>query len=83
MLKVMLLTIVIAAPLSALISSYIQYRLQYNLWDWLKDKVFGFFGWQRKEVLYFSRLARVEAQAFEAELLKLPREIRDAIRRRV
>jgi hypothetical protein len=76
------LSILFSLIAGAFATSFVEYRLQYNLWDWLKDKVAALIGWERKEVLYVARVAKVKAQAFESELLKLPAELRAIIRRR-
>jgi hypothetical protein len=83
MIKVILITIAITAPLSALISSYVQYRKQYNLWDWLKDKIAAL----RGRVVYDKQLTIKVTQAdlakVEAAILGMPDRIKAAIRRRV
>jgi hypothetical protein len=79
MIKVILITIAITAPLSALISSYVQYRKQYNLWDWLKDKIAAL----RGRVVYDKQLTTKVTQADLATILGMPDRIKAAIRRRV
>jgi hypothetical protein len=83
MLKAILITIAIVAPLSALVTSYVEDRKQYNLWDWLKDKVKGIFG---REVLHAQvtiKVARADLQKVEEAILGMPNRIKAAIRRRV
>lgn len=45
MLKAILITASISAPAGAFIASYVGYRLGYNLYDLLKDKVLGALAW--------------------------------------
>jgi hypothetical protein len=78
-----LITIAITAPLSALISSYVEYRKQYNLWDWLKDKIAAL----RGRVVYDKQLTIKVTQAdlakVEAAILGMPDRIKASIRRRL
>lgn len=83
MIPAILITIAITAPLAALFSSYIQYRKNYNLWDWLKDKFNAF----RGKVVYDKQVTIKTTQAdlhkVEAAILGMPDRIKAAIRRRV
>jgi hypothetical protein len=83
MIKAILITIAITAPASALVSSYFQYRLQYNLWDWLKDKVNALRGRVVYDAQVTIKVTRADLQKVEAAILGMPDRIKAAIRRRV
>ena len=90
MIKAILITIAITAPASALVSSYFQYRLQYNLWDWLKDKTLALLGrfklFEQARVASLKRRAlalRDEAVYISAKALTEEKKLAEAIRRRV
>lgn len=77
------ITFAITAPLAALATSFAEYRKQYNLWDFLKDKINAF----RGKVVYDAQLTIKVTQAdlhkVEAAILGMPDRIKAAVRRRV
>lgn len=83
MFTTILITIAITAPASALISSYIQYRKQYNLWDWLKDKLNKLRGRVVYEKQITIKVALADLHHVEAAILGMPDRIKAVIRRRV
>lgn len=83
MLKAVLITIALTAPISALVSSYIQYRKQYNLWDWLKDKIDGALGRVVLDSQVTIKVTRADLEKVEAAVLGMPNRIKAAVRRRV
>jgi hypothetical protein len=83
MFKAILITIVVLAPLAALVTSYAEDKFQYNLWDWLKDKVNAF----RGRIVYAKQItikvATSDLHKVEDAIAGMPDRIKAAIRRRV
>jgi hypothetical protein len=82
-LNIALITIALAAALSALITSYVEYRKNYNLWDLLKDKVNAFLGREVLQAQVTIKVARADLQKVEEAILGMPNRIKASIRRRV
>jgi hypothetical protein len=83
MLKVVLITLALAAPAAALVTSYIEDRLQYNLWDLLKDKLNALLGRVKYDAQVTIKVTRADLHKVEAAILGMPDRIRAAVRRRV
>lgn len=83
MLKAVLITILITAPVAALVSSYIQYRKQYNLWDWLKDKFNALRGKVVLEAQYTIKVARADVDKVEAAIKAMPNRVLASVRKRI
>jgi hypothetical protein len=65
-----------------LYSAYIQDKLQYNLWDWLRDKYAAFRGRAVHDTQVVIKLTASEYHHLTEALDKIPAAIRWAIRRR-
>lgn len=83
MFKVILITIALTAPAAALVSSYIQYLKNYNLWDWLKDRVDAFRGRVVLDAQVTIKVTRADLYKVEVAVLGMPNRIKASIRRRV
>lgn len=70
------------AVFSAVFSSYIQFKLNYNLWDWLMDKYNAFRGRVVYDTHVVIKLTSAEYHHLTDALDKIPAAIRWAIRRR-
>jgi hypothetical protein len=83
MLKAILITIAITAPLAALVTSYVEDVKQYNLFDLLKDKLNALLGRVVYDAQVTIKVTRADLQKVEAAILAMPDRIKAAIRRRV
>jgi hypothetical protein len=83
MFKAILITILIAAPLAALATSFAEYKLNYNLWDFLKDKFNALRGRAVYESQLTIRVTRADLHLVETAILGLPNRINAAVRRRL
>jgi hypothetical protein len=83
MIPAILITIALSLPAGALVTSFVEYRKQYNLWDLIKDKIAAF----RGKIVYDKQVTIKTTQAdlhkVEAAILGMPDRIKAAIRRRV
>jgi hypothetical protein len=77
------IAIVITAPIAALVTSFVEDKKQYNLWDWLKDKVNAFRGRVVYDEQVTIKAATADFHHVEAAILGMPDRIRAFIRRRV
>jgi hypothetical protein len=83
MFQTILFTILITAPLAALITSFAEDKKQYNLWDWLRDKVNKLRGRAVYEEQITIKVVKADVKHVDAAILGLPDRIRAFIRRRV
>lgn len=74
--------LMVVAVASAIFSSWVQYRRNYNLWDWLKDKWLAFRGVLVHDAQVTIKLSSSEYHHLTSALDKVPASIRWAIRRR-
>jgi peptidoglycan/LPS O-acetylase OafA/YrhL len=81
--KAVLITIALAAPAAALLTSYIEDRLQYNLFDLLKDKFNALLGRVVLDAQVTIKVTRSDLEKVEAAVLGMPNRIKAAVRRRV
>jgi hypothetical protein len=83
MILAILITIAITAPVAALATSWVEDKKQYNLWDWLKDKVNAI----RGRVVYAKQItikvAASDLKHVEDAILGMPDRIKAYIRRRL
>jgi hypothetical protein len=83
MIFAVLITVALSLPAGALVTSFVEYRKQYNLWDWLKDNINAFRGKVVLDAQVTIKVTQADLHKVEAAILGMPDRIKAAIRRRV